>query len=68
MRCGIGRMATVRTLTARTEAIHTRTEATHTGTPPIPIGIPTPGIPGTAIIEMAHPSTITRICKRDTKL
>ena len=36
--------------------------------PTIPIGIPTPGIPGTAIIEMAHPSTITRICKRDTKL
>jgi hypothetical protein len=64
----IGRMATVPTLIARTEVMHTRTEATHTGTPPIPIGIPTPGIPGMAIIEMARPSTITGICKRDSKL
>jgi hypothetical protein len=29
--------------------------------PPIPIGIPTPGIPGMVIIEMARPSTITGI-------
>ena len=48
-------------LTAGTEAIHTRTEATRTGTPPIPIGIPTHGIPGMVIIEMARPSTITGI-------
>ena len=47
-------MATVPTLIAPTEAIHTRTEATHTGTPPIPIGIPTHGIPGMVIIEMAR--------------
>ena len=33
-------------------------EAIPTGTPPIPIGIPTPGIPGMAIIEMARPSTL----------
>jgi hypothetical protein len=45
-------MATVPTLIAPTEAIHTRTEATHTGTRPIPI--PTPGIPAMVIIEMAR--------------
>ena len=66
--CSIGRMTTVPTLIAPTETIHTRTAATHTGTPPIPIGIPTPGIPGMDIIEMARPSTIAGICKRDTKL
>ena len=60
--------ATVPTLIAPTEAMHTRTEATHTGTPPIPIGSPTPGIPGMVIIEMARPSTITGICKSDAKL
>jgi hypothetical protein len=58
--CSIGRMATVATLSAPTEPIHTRTEATHTRTeathtPPIPIAIPTPGIPGMVIIEMARP-------------
>ena len=63
--CSIGRMTTVPTLIAPTEAIHTRT---HTGTPPIPIGIPTPGIPGMVIIEMARPSTITGSCKSDAKL
>ena len=60
-------MTTAPTLIAATEAIHIRTEATHTGTPPIPIGIPTPGILGMVIIEMTRPSTITGICKSDAK-
>ena len=67
--CSIGRMSLRSgSLIAPTEAIHTRTEATHTGTPPLPIGIPTPGIPGMVIIEMARPSTITGIFKSDAKL